>query len=164
MERSAGFSRCRRYRYWLHRRWSDDPGVVFIGLNPSAADAQRDDPTLRRIMGFARDWGFGQVTVVNLFAWRAKQPAMLRQIADPVGPRNDYWLRRLTRSVEPVVVAWGNDGSYRGRDRTVLRMLAAPLCLGVTTAWSPRHPLYAKASCELQAFSCPGDSPPSTTL
>ena len=164
MERSAGFSRCRRYRYWLHRRWSDDPGVVFIGLNPSAADAQQDDPTLRRIMGFARDGGFGQVTVVNLFAWRAKQPAMLRQTADPVGPRNDYWLRRLTRSGEPVVVAWGNDGRYQGRDRTVLGMLAAPLCLGVTTAGSPRHPLYTKASCELQAFFCPGDSSPSATL
>ena len=157
MQRSAGFSRCQRYRYWLHRRWSDGPNVVFIGLNPSAADAQRDDPTLRRIIGFARDGGFGQVTVVNLFAWRAKQPAMLRQVADPVGPRNNYWLRRLTRGVDSVVVAWGNDGSYQGRDRTVLGMLEAPLCLDVTTAGSPRHPLYAKASCELQAFFCPGD-------
>ena len=156
MERSAGFSRCRNYRYWLRRRWSDKPGVLVIGLNPSAADERQDDPTLRRIIGFAQNWGFGEATVLNLFAWRAKQPALLRRVADPVGPRNNYWLRRFIHHEQPVVVAWGNDGSFLGRDRRVLKMLQDPMCIDVTHAGYPRHPLYAKASCKLQKF--PGES------
>ncbi|MGB1439119.1 MAG: DUF1643 domain-containing protein, partial [Luminiphilus sp.] len=75
MQRSAGFSRCGGYRYWLKRQWSTLPGVTLVGLNPSSADARKDDATLRRVIGFARDWGFGAVTVVNLFAWRTPRPA-----------------------------------------------------------------------------------------
>ena len=97
MKRKAGLSRCKNYRYWLYRRWRDGPELVVIGLNPSTADAQTDDPTLRRIMRFTHEWGFSAVTVVNLFAWRSRFPKELRAATDPVGPRNDYWIRRLTR-------------------------------------------------------------------
>ena len=87
MERSANFSRCRRYRYALWRRWAPgDDYVLLVGLNPSTADHRRDDPTIRRCIGFARDWGYSGLCVANLFAFRATYPRDLFAADDPVAP------------------------------------------------------------------------------
>ena len=144
--RAAGFSRCARYRYWLSRTW-DTSGerCLFIGLNPSTADAEADDPTIRRIMGFARDWGYGGVIVANLFAWRATDPEDLKRATDPIGPRNNYWLRRLPSKSDEVIAAWGNDGRFQQRQRYVLARIPRLKCLGITARGCPRHPLYVRA-------------------
>ena len=90
MLRSAAFSPCRRYRYCLSRVWNPKlPSVMFVGLNPSTADEQEDDPTVRRCIGFARNWNFGGLILVNLFAYRSTDPADLLRVDDPVGPGND---------------------------------------------------------------------------
>lgn len=143
MEGSAGFSRCKSYRYWLQRRWDDGPEIVFVGLNPSTADAKTDDPTLRRIMGFCDNWGFSAVTVINLFAWRSQHPRELSKVQDPVGPRNNYWIKELCRGSEPVVAAWGNGGALHGRNQYALNRMPELHCLGLTQQGHPRHPLYA---------------------
>ena len=102
----ATFSRDRRYRYRLWRRWDRSRAVVaFVMLNPSTADAMHDDPTIRRCVGFARAWGFGGVDVVNLFALRATDTRALRKAADPIGPANDRHLRRAVRSAGLIVLA-----------------------------------------------------------
>jgi len=76
---SASISRDGRYRYALRRVWDPrNPSVLFIGLNPSTADHQQDDPTIRRCIRFARDWGFGELIAANLFAFRTKSPRLLR--------------------------------------------------------------------------------------
>jgi len=96
----ARFSRCGRYRWWLSRRWRDGaPTLLFLGLNPSSADGRRDDPTLRRLIGFADGWGYGAVEVLNLFAWISADPKELRQAAEPVGSRTDAWIRRRVRQL-----------------------------------------------------------------
>jgi len=147
MHRSAEISRDGRYRYMLRRVWDDTrPTVLFVGLNPSTADAARDDPTIRRCMRFASDWGFGQLIVANLFAFRTSSPRLLRRVRAPIGPHNDRWLRRLTAEAEATVVAWGNHGTFLGRDQQVLELLADPRCLDVTKRGQPRHPLYVRAS------------------
>jgi hypothetical protein len=143
VEGSAGFSRCKSYRYWLQRRWDDGPEIVFVGLNPSTADAKTDDPTLRRIMGFCDNWGFSAVTVINLFAWRSQHPRELSKVQDPVGPRNNYWIKELCRGSEPVVAAWGNGGALHGRNQYALNRMPELHCLGLTQQGHPRHPLYA---------------------
>src|SRR5271157_168450 len=85
----ATFSLCRTWRYKLWRRWSAAvPMVTFIGLNPSTADEINDDPTVRRCLGFARRWGFGGMSMLNVFAYRSTNPRALRAATDPVGPRN----------------------------------------------------------------------------
>ena len=171
----AVLSPCRHYRWSLQRQWQPGlPRLVFIGLNPSRADAERDDPTLRRIVGFARRWGFGSVTVLNLFARISPSPALLKRAADPVGPDNDRWLHRaLNGQGAAIWLGWGNQGAWRGRDRQVLELLrqtvvAEPrlaqrlLTLGLTAQGHPRHPLYAAAALQPQrlslAQSC-GDRP-----
>jgi hypothetical protein len=90
----ATFDPTGAYRYALWRVWDGNrPPLVFVMLNPSIADAERDDPTIRRCLGFACAWGYGALTVVNLFALRATCPHTLRRAADPVGPDNDEHLR-----------------------------------------------------------------------
>jgi len=140
---AAGFSRCRRYRYWLRRSWDNDlPQCAFIGLNPSTADAQTDDPTLRRCVDFAKQWGCGSLLLVNLFALRATDPRALTTVPDPIGPRANIWLRRAKHESKLLVAAWGNGGMLQNRGHTVAMLLGALQCLGVTAQHMPRHPLY----------------------
>lgn len=143
IERSANFSRCRRYRYALWRRWAPgDDFVLLVGLNPSTADHRRDDPTIRRCIGFARDWGYSGLCVANLFAFRATYPRDLFAADDPVGPRNDAWLRRLGRDAALVVAGWGNHGRNGDRALRVRRQLPALHCLRLNGSGEPAHPLY----------------------
>jgi hypothetical protein len=143
---TAAFSPCRRYRYALWRSWdSARPRVLFIGLNPSTADERSDDPTLRRCMRFARDWGYGGMCTGNLFAFRATEPKAMLSAADPVGPKNDAWLRRLADEAALVVAAWGNHGAYRSRSTVVRGLLGELHCLAVNQSGEPAHPLYQPA-------------------
>lgn len=148
---NARFSRCRNYRYSLERSWPV-PGrgkrrrVLFIGLNPSTADHRKDDPTIRRCAGFARDWGFAELEVVNLFAYRATYPADLKQAADPVGKRNDYWIRHCHRQADLTIACWGNDGEFLQRADKIMNMLTDLHCLNLNRSLQPAHPLYQRAS------------------
>ena len=101
----AEFDPTGAYRYSLWREWdARAPAVAFVMLNPSTADAARDDPTIRRCASFARSWGYGSLEVVNLFAYRASEPKRLRQTPDPIGPANDDYLVDAADRVQTVVV------------------------------------------------------------
>lgn len=153
IERGAVLSPCRRYRYQLTRTWDESLATVaFVGLNPSTADATLDDPTVRRCVGFARDWGFGSLVLVNLFALRSTAPAKLYSARDPVGPENNRWLRLAREYAETVVAAWGVHGELHGREREVRRLVPNLRCLGRTSAGHPRHPLYLSKNTPLEYF------------
>lgn len=145
VERTAVVSPCGRYRYMLGRRWDDGDAVMFLMLNPSTADADIDDPTIRRCMGFARSWGYAALTVGNLFALRATDPRELRKADDPIGPENDGWLLRMARDHRRVVAAWGNHGCYLGRSAAVREMIPGLHRLRVSKEGEPCHPLYLPA-------------------
>ncbi|AKS42348.1 DUF1643 domain-containing protein [Wenzhouxiangella marina] len=143
----ANFSRCRRYRYSLWRTWEvRAPKVMMIGLNPSTADAERNDPTIRRCIGFARDWGYGGLIMTNLFAFRATYPEDLRRADDPIGPRNDAWIRRLARCADALVAVWGNDGAWLDRSQQLRNTLGSRLqVIRLNKSGEPAHPLYLPA-------------------
>lgn len=112
-------------------------------LNPSTADESSDDPTLRRCIGFARQWGLGGLHVVNLYAFRATQPADLWTAADPVGPENNRYLEDAAASDEVLVAAWG----VHAKQARVAEVLSIPgfdrlTCLRTTKGGAPSHPLY----------------------
>ena len=143
MKSRANLSRCGKYRYALWREWEPRmPSVLFIGLNPSTADHLYDDQTIRRCIGFAREWDCGSIAVGNLFAFRTPHPRLLRRAADPIGPANDRWLERLVREADLVIAAWGTHGSYRSRATEVMDRIDGLQCLGVTSSGMPRHPLF----------------------
>ncbi len=152
LEQGATFDATGTYRYLLWRTWNPAADrVLFVMLNPSTADATRDDPTIRRCIAFARAWGHGGVEVVNLFAWRSTSPSLLRIAPDPVGPDNDRVLMDACGRAARIVFAWGNHGSFWGRDRQVKSLLGGQtFCLGFTRTGQPRHPLYLRQTTGLQ--------------
>lgn len=143
----AVFSPCRTYRYVLRRPVGLGGGTcLFVMLNPSTADETVNDPTIRRCMGFARDWGYGLLLVANLFALRSTDPRALYAAEDPVGPENDRHILAAASEAGVVVCAWGNHGAHLDRGRAVASLLKGEgveaRCLGVTGTGQPRHPLY----------------------
>ena len=157
---SAVISDCGTYRYRLTRNWSNERDACFIMLNPSTADASRDDPTIRRCIAFAKSWGCGGIVVVNLFALRATDPAQLVAASidgiDPIGPQNDEQIQHALDRCHPVVCAWGAKGGFLERDQAVLAILKhqfiAYSCLGKTKGGHPRHPLYLRSEAVLVPF------------
>jgi hypothetical protein len=119
--------------------------VLFVGLNPSTADARQNDPTIRRCIDFARRWGYGSLAVGNIFALRTPYPRILKASTDPVGPRNDWWLRKLGSEASLVIAAWGADGAFLARSKSSRRLFDQLWCLGRTRSGEPRHPLYLRA-------------------
>ena len=147
MERNALFSPCRKYRYALTRTWGPQNAggkgsAMFIGLNPSTADETVDDPTIRRCIAFAQNWGYDGLCMTNLFAYRATDPAIMLAQADPVGDENDSTLREMGETAGVVIAAWGTRGTYAGRDTAVRRLLPRLHYLRLTKDGHPGHPLY----------------------
>ena len=171
LRRSAAFSDDGAYRYSLVRAWECDAGaaesghLVVVGMNPSTADAARDDPTIRRCIDFARRWGHAELRVVNLFGYRSLTPAALRDAADPVGAGNDAAIAAAAAGAGRVLCAWGSwsAGATLALRSLVEERVAAVLALldgaGVAAdrvcclarlaehrGGHPQHPLYARAS------------------
>lgn len=158
MSGSAVLSDDGKYRYALWRNLGQHDPVehpmsrrlcLFVMLNPSTADASKDDATIRRCKGFASDWGYNELAVGNLFAYRATNPKLLLRADDPVGPDCDKWLRQMVGEAHLIVAAWGANVAVKRRERHVLdnvltRWGRVPvLSLSLTSAGHPRHPLYA---------------------
>ena len=165
----AVMSPCGRYRYILHRMWGepDSRAVTFIMLNPSTADGREDDPTIRRCIGFAKRLGFGRLYVVNLFAFRATEPAdmfgHLRYSCDAMRLEERTYLLRATADSDTIIAAWGAAGTTlveRGavkkrsdRIREILSIRERTLhCLGRTKSGAPRHPLYLPVDAPLEVW------------
>lgn len=148
----AAISRDGLYRYSLRRSWEWAGAIAtWVMLNPSTADARVDDATIRRCIGFSREWGCSGLKVVNLYAYRATDPTELRTAPDPVGPLNDRYLRDacwVARTCGwPLIVAWGtNADPIRVKQFLTLLPRGSELhCLGVTKDGHPKHPLRLAA-------------------
>lgn len=156
--RAARISPGGQYRYALSRRWhANSPIATFVMLNPSTADADVDDPTIRRCVGFARALGCGGLVVVNLYALRATNPRDLRRADDPVGPSNDTYLARHAQAAAgagaPLIAAWGTHAQLARVDAVLaLPGMGLLQALGVTLAGHPRHPLYLPATAQLRPW------------
>lgn len=162
MNRSAVMSEDGLYRFRLDRWWGDGPRVAWIMLNPSRADGDVDDPTIRRCIGFTKAWGYDGLTVVNLYPLRATDPRALRgfeEIAsDAVAARNGLAVGQAVAAAAVTVAAWGIHGAMNGIGEWMRRRLvdehAVPLFhLGLTKGGHPRHPLYVPGDVQPQAWT-----------
>lgn len=164
MHRSAVISKDGMFRYRLSRQWrfgSCIERVLWIMLNPSTADAEVDDPTIRRIIRYSKDWGYGALDVVNLFALRCTNPKELKlprippyecDVHGPIGCDNKKHVYKslIDPRVTLVMGAWGNGGAYRQRGRWMRHFVGEQnrelYTLGHTNAGEPLHPLYQPSS------------------
>ena len=161
----ARFSDCGRYRQALTRDWAAagvrPRAVLFIGMNPSVADAAASDPTCHRELMFARDWGFTRYLKGNMLDWRATSPRDIP--ADPAwacSAENIPVLRYMATEAEMIVLAYGK--MHKRFDGIVADVLAAMLatgkplkCLGVNKDGSAKHPLYLRKDTPLRDFLLP---------
>lgn len=147
------------HRYALWRQVGDGrPRLVhWIMLNPSTANAETDDATMRRVCDFSARWGFGWVTVGNLWSYRATNPKALQKWLSRGGEwvtrataESDRWVTRMAKRAHLVMVAWGSHGTMDRRGLAMLRMLGKlgiePHALAVTRTGEPRHPLRLSAT------------------
>ena len=142
MIQGAIFSQDRTYRYVLWRVWDDQkPYVLFIGLNPSTADENVNDQTIRRCIDYSRRWGYGGFKIVNLFSYRATHPIEMMSAPDPIGPDTDRWIDELKREADITVICWGNEGGFKKRNQEVLDCLGRVYCLKINNSGEPAHPL-----------------------
>lgn len=157
MTNSCLFSACRQYRYELVHRIEEvaphaehgDTFLPWIGLNPSTADEQNLDPTLRRVRRFTAEAGFNHFVMLNLFAFRSTDPVALQHAMNPVGWDNDATIRKWAEKSQFVVCAWGSHHGHISRWRKVVEMVSAAgaqlYALGTNLDGQPKHPLYLKA-------------------
>jgi len=149
------------YRYKLWREWTTGflqplktGTVVFIMLNPSTADGQQDDPTIRRCVNYTNDWGYGRVEIVNLFAYRSTDPRELLKVEDPVGPENNDYLKKAAYGAALIVCGWGSMGWIDDRAKRTKKMLQPfkhkTYCFGTTQGNHPKHPLYLSKDTQLE--------------
>lgn len=152
----AEFSKCRKYRYTLWRRWGPGKYCAFICLNPSTADETNDDPTVRRCINYAKDWGYDAFVMLNLFAWRATDPKDMKAQPDPIGDSNDWHILKTAKQAGIVVAAWGSHGTHLRRDEEVMSLMLSNHIqlhgLAFTQDGNPRHPLYLKKTLKPQAL------------
>ncbi|TWB20069.1 hypothetical protein FBZ99_101860 [Rhizobium sp. ERR 1071] len=150
MEKSATISECGRYRYLLLRHWDAYCYALPVCmLNPSTADDQNDDPTIRELIHFAKLWGYGGLHIVNLCAFRASHPADMQAASDPVGPENNRYLREALDYARfhdtPMLAAWGDGGAFNARETWMCSKAAHHsvdlACLGITKGDHPKHPM-----------------------
>jgi uncharacterized protein YjbI with pentapeptide repeats len=145
MIKGAKFDSTGNYRYLLWRCWDKSlPALGLIMLNPSTADANKDDPTIKKCIEIAQQHNYGSLWVGNLFAYPTPKPEILKSVAQPVGPQNDRFLLSLCRKVDCIICAWGNDGTLQKRDQTVTNLLKSHnyqlYCFGKNKGGQPKHP------------------------
>lgn len=157
--RGANISPCGAYRWTLTRTWGNGERVCWVMLNPSTADHRRDDPTLRRIIHFTRSWGFGGLTVVNLYPYRSSRPTECRRWAecDRIASgrhvrdalrKNTAIIAREAKRAAVVIAAWGASAWDPAWVRNMVEELIGGkrVCrdlfrLGVTESGAPKHPM-----------------------
>lgn len=141
MQKASQLSPCLTYRYRLDRIWDDSkPSVLFVLYNPSTADANQDDPTLRRCIGFAQSWGYGELCVINLYSLRTPDPNVLRGHTQPKGSEHERSFQEALEGHSDVICAWGLQGGpisshFSPGTHRIFH-------LGLNRDSSPKHPLY----------------------
>lgn len=145
------------YRYWLKRVIGRGRRtIVWVMLNPSTADASKDDATIRRVLRFSKDWGFDIVIVVNCFALRARDPQVIhtalvkRDLEDVMGPDNSFWINYWVSRAQRLVIGWGNNMTFEPAE--IVQTFPHAVCLGLTKSLQPKHPLMIAANTEPEFY------------
>ncbi|WP_135506669.1 DUF1643 domain-containing protein [Roseovarius aestuariivivens] len=157
----AVFSDCGRYRQVLRRDWTPKGAapraVLFVGMNPSVADAEASDPTCHRELVFSRDWGFTRYLKGNVLDWRATSPRDLPAPELAASRSNIPALVEMAEEAELVVMAYGRlHKRYGGIVRETVAAVAATgtalKCFGLNKDGSAKHPLYLRKDAGLISY------------
>ena len=160
---SAILSECGSYRYRLERQVAPmfiTKPVMFIGINPSTADAENDDATVRKLIGFTQRWGYSSFILGNVFAWRSTDVRQLPERCKAIGPDNYRTLKAMMEEAACIVPCWGNTNKVPKTHRCQFEVVCAMLLIaekpvrifGRTNRGDPLHPLLLPYSTEMQTW------------
>ncbi|BFI99903.1 MAG: DUF1643 domain-containing protein [Priestia megaterium] len=135
-----------RYRYYLSCTWDESlQRVTYILLNPSISDREICDSTVNRCINLAKNWGYGAVEILNLFAYRAQDPKEMNHLHDReiTGMLNDKYIAETCKNADIIVAGWGKE-HLRDRHINVILMLSSYdiYCIKKENGY-PRHPSRA---------------------
>jgi len=168
MKENSGalFSSDKVHRYKLWRRWDKTkPNILFIGLNPSRADAVKNDHTIARCIEFVKAWGYGGMYFGNLYSFRTpyvKPPVknlhgenwkpLIEVLPIAHDEMTDILLQSMINDSAKIVCAWGSWKFINDRVDEVGKLIAESYCFGLNNDDSPKHPLYLSKKTLLQKF------------
>lgn len=148
----AKFSECGTHRYSIWRIWDKSKQIVmFIGLNPSTANQDSDDPTIRRVIKFASNWGYGGVYMMNLFTQVTPYPHELKLNDDEQIIENRDRIFPMAEWCKLIIFAWGNFKEAEQEGQHYSDILNG-YCLGKNQNGSPKHPLYIHSKTQPTKF------------
>jgi hypothetical protein len=140
-EAGALFSDDKKQRLVLWRTWNKNKKVAMvIGLNPSTANADTNDPTIQRLIETLNELDFGGLRMVNLFTHVSSTPEVLKQIeSDEQHDLGIIFGHGLM--VQEIIFGWGNFKEAKDRAKKVIDFFPDALCFGMTKDGSPWHPM-----------------------
>ena len=155
IEDGAVFSDDRKCRFMLWRHINPvGREVVFIMLNPSSAGAHHDDPTVKKCMKYAWQWGYGRLKVLNVYPHVSTDPRRLdRSLGRSQNLLQFDQLRQtslVTTDADRIVCAWGKHAKPDDTQEILRRIGQHPSvwALRKNRDGSPQHPLYIPAAVE----------------
>lgn len=170
---TARFSSCATWRYELTRDLTGYPrpadqfppkGVlVSIGLNPSTATCDDDDPTVHKESFYTVWWGYARFIKLNAYAYCTTYPSELFEARDRgvniVGPENDATIRRALQLVRRqggrLLVAWGGNIEPE-RQKQIARLVGDDAyCIKANRDGTPFHTCYARNDAKPVRWRCP---------
>ena len=156
-EKGAKFSEDRKYRYALWRVWDESkPLVMFIGLNPSTANEDENDATIRSVERLSKHNGYGGFYMMNCFPFVSTNPKDLIAQRFTLEERvNNDWLLYVKQLCSDTVFAWGNFDVVKDfkKDIELSTMFPDAKALHLNKNGSPKHPLYCKTDSPLISFN-----------
>jgi len=123
------------------RTWNKDlPSLLIIGPHAGLKICPFDTPVIKRAIVLAEGWGFGSITMCNLYAWKVGKPEYLSDVRDPIGVDNDDIIIKYAKKADTILIAWGNGGRFDNRDRNMLRLLKDFDLYTIGLTVQSRHP------------------------
>ncbi len=139
----AEFSPDGKYRYKLWRIWDESlPLAMCIGLNPSTANASKNDQTISYLIKMLAKLGYGGFYMMNCWAFITSKPQNLK-----TNEMSDEWnnntITVTAHKCKDVVFAWGGFKiiKEKGRDKELQSMFPNAKCFGKNKDGTPFHPL-----------------------
>lgn len=152
MIKRAEFSEDRKFRYQLTRIWDDTlPIAMCVGLNPSTANADTNDPTINKLIALMKHNGYGGFHMMNLFSLISSKPEALSNHPNPVDKADQYNFN-VVQVCDALIFCWGNFKQAQHRAKKYIQKYPDALCFGKNANGSPKHPLFLKGTTNLERY------------
>ena len=150
------------YRYILGTR-GENP-LICVGINPSTAQPDDLDNTLKSVQRIARFNGYDSFLMFNVYAQRATDPNTMEKVPNPILHRENMAAFRYVLNLSPAPAVWAAWGSIIEKRRYLPECLREMLAIGndcgarwycagaITKKGHPHHPLYLRKDEVLRPF------------